>query len=61
MSDYADFFCLAQRFRCAAAIFARAAAERTRFFLVVSLVEEAAGGRPLRFAPDRPARAFRAS
>ena len=35
MSAYADFFCLAQRFRWAAAIFSRAAAERTRFLLVV--------------------------
>ena len=61
VSDYADFFCLAQRFRCAAAIFARAAAERTRFFLVVWLGEADVEGRPLLFAPDKPAKAFRAS
>jgi tetratricopeptide (TPR) repeat protein len=61
VSSYADFFCLAQRFLCAAAIFSRAAAERTRFLLVVLLAKADAEGRPLRFAPDRPARAFRAS
>jgi hypothetical protein len=60
VSGYADFFCLAQRFRCAAAIFARASAERTRFFPVASLGEADADGRPLCFAPDMPARAFRA-
>jgi hypothetical protein len=61
VSGYADFFCLAQRFRCAAAIFARASAESTRFFRVVLLGEADAEGRPLRFAPDKPAKAFRAS
>ena len=60
MSGYADFFCLAHRFRCAAAIFSRAAAERTRFLLVVWLAKADAEGRPLRFAPDKPAKAFRA-
>ena len=49
MSCWADFFCLAQRFRCAAAIFSRAAAERVRFFLVALLCEDAEG-RPLRIA-----------
>ena len=61
MSGYAGFFCLAQRFRCAAAIFSRASAERVRFFLLVWLAKADAEGRPLRFAPDRPAKAFRAS
>jgi tetratricopeptide (TPR) repeat protein len=61
VSAYADFFCLAQRFRCAAAIFSRASAERVRFFLMILLCEADAEGRPLRFAPDKPAKAFRAS
>ena len=61
MSDYADFLCLAQRFRCAAAIFARAAAERTPFFRVVLLGKADAESPPLRFAPDKRAKAFRAS
>jgi hypothetical protein len=61
VTSYADFFCLAQRFRCAAAILSRASAERVRFFLLVLFGDADAEGRPLRFAPDKPARAFRAS
>jgi hypothetical protein len=55
VSGYADFFCLAQRIRCEAAIFSRASAERAGFFLVVLLCEADADGRPLRFAPGMPA------
>jgi hypothetical protein len=58
---YADLFCLAQRFRCAAAIFWRASAERVRFFRVAWVCEADAEGRPLRFTLDKPAMAFRAS
>jgi hypothetical protein len=61
VSGYADFFCLAQRFRCAAAILSRASAERARFFVLVLFGEADAEGRPLRFAADNPAKAFRAS
>jgi hypothetical protein len=46
VSGYADFFCLAQRFRCAAAIFSRASAERARFFMLVLFGEVDAEGRP---------------
>lgn len=45
-----EAFCFAQRFRCASAIFARAAAEIVRFLRGALGVSKAVfGGRPLRF------------
>lgn len=64
---YELFFCVAHRFRCAAAIFARAAAEsfrRLEGFVEEETDEEFLGGRPRRLADGesalRVARAWRA-
>lgn len=51
-------FCLAHRFRCAAAIFFLASGDN--FLLLLTTGEADAGGRPLRFELDEPAITVRA-